>query len=115
MKDADIYKEVAEAAVEQICITGVVMGEIVIRKPTIYVAYRNDNPRSFEAVAEHKDLAECVRLARAKLAAERDAKDAPKLREERDKFKAALEKIRDGKILFCEVYDHIREVLKESP
>jgi len=66
-------------------------------------------------LAEADSLGPCILAARAKLTAERDAKDAPRLREERDRFKAALEKIRDGKILFCEVYDHIREVLKESP
>jgi hypothetical protein len=66
-------------------------------------------------LAEKLPLASCILAARAKLQAEQDAKDAPKLREERDKFKAALEKIAKKRYVYCEIYDIANDALKGTP
>lgn len=48
-------------------------------------------------LAEKLPLAQCILAARAKLQAERDAKDAPRLRELVNRYEAALKKIVDNK------------------
>jgi len=114
MSDEEIYKEVAKAALVES--RSVLLNDnLIVWSGGKGFPYHIRKSSCTSAFVSHDDLAEGVRIARKRLQSERDAKDAPGLREERDKFKAALEKIRDGKILFCEVYDHIREVLKESP
>jgi hypothetical protein len=77
------------------------------------VSYNDDS-----VLARYLPLGPCIIAASAKLQAERDAKDAPRLREERDKFKAALEEIRDShasRAIICSAHGIAVEALKESP
>ena len=79
--------------------------------PTRGISYGEDS-----ILAEGKSPAKCILAARAKLQAERDAKDAPKLREERDKSKAALEEIGGHKFWDGPYFQRVaREALKETP
>jgi hypothetical protein len=109
MDDAAIYKEVAEAALKQLDGYEVTACGVKIQYTRIYKLFRVWNLNN-ELVCEDTDLSTAVTLAHRKLQAERDAKDAPKLRE-------ALEKIANNEMadrVAAEWFQRVaREALKE--
>jgi hypothetical protein len=66
-------------------------------------------------LAEADSLGPCILAARAKLAAERDAKDAPRLREAIEKKNAALMKIAGGQLGYGDIYAIAEAAIKETP
>jgi hypothetical protein len=102
MTDAEelaVLREFAEKSGDRwVCLGDFFVGKVATQH---WVARRigTDDKRAVafwegSLLAEDSSLGKCILAARAKLAAERDAKDAPRLREENERYRKALEEIR---------------------